>query len=405
MATYLGSESLKYLLSLIKQKLDLKVDKDGNKTLSTNDYTNDDKNKLSNIPADAQANIIETIVVNNNPLTPDDNKAVNITIPTSTQGIENDSGFITSDALTGYATEKYVDNAVAGVSGGGDVDLTGYLTKTEAEDTYATITTVNGKVDAVSGKGLSSNDYTDTDKTNLDSLVSNGAEANKINSVIVYTTTLSPDTNKAVTIPRAANGTYGCVTTTSSVSSSSGYTPTPIINGIPYYKDTNTDTNTIAQAYCATSGSTTAKTASSTGYKLRSGNRLIVTMVYANTRAGAITLNVNSTGAKTIYINGSISSASNYTLPAGTYFVYYNGSNYYFYTNSEQYGVVSYDVSQSLTDTQKSTVRTNIGAETSGAVLAHNTASDAHNDIRNAIPTLTEIGVDDVTSIWNNTTV
>lgn len=54
----------------------------------------------------------------------------------------------------------------------------------------------------------------------------------------------------------------------------------------------------------------------------------------ANTYAGAITLNINSSGAKTIYINGSVSSSSNYTLPAGLYHVYYNGSYYYFRTNS-----------------------------------------------------------------------
>ena len=31
------------------------------------------------------------------------------------------------------------------------------------------------------------------------------------------------------------------------------------------------------------------------------------------------TLNINGTGAKPIYINGNASSASNYTLPAGSY--------------------------------------------------------------------------------------
>ena len=55
---------------------------------------------------------------------------------------------------------------------------------------------------------------------------------------------------------------------------------------------------------------------------------------YANTAASALTLNINSTGAKPIYINGAASSASNYTLPAGTYFVYYNGTNYYFRTDN-----------------------------------------------------------------------
>lgn len=57
-------------------------------------------------------------------------------------------------------------------------------------------------------------------------------------------------------------------------------------------------------------------------------------MENANSYAGAITLNINSSGAKTIYINGSVSSSSNYTLPAGLYLVYYDGTYYRFRTNS-----------------------------------------------------------------------
>ena len=44
-------------------------------------------------------------------------------------------------------------------------------------------------------------------------------------------------------------------------------------------------------------------------------------------------MNINGQGAKPIYINGTASSTSNYTLPAGSYFVYYNGTNYYFRTD------------------------------------------------------------------------
>jgi hypothetical protein len=46
-------------------------------------------------------------------------------------------------------------------------------------------------------------------------------------------------------------------------------------------------------------------------------------------------LNINNKGAKPIFINGVTSSSSNYTLPAGTYFVYYNGTNYYFRTDGK----------------------------------------------------------------------
>ena len=41
-------------------------------------------------------------------------------------------------------------------------------------------------------------------------------------------------------LPSAGKGTLGGVKTTSDVTSASGYTPSPIIDGVPYYKDTNT---------------------------------------------------------------------------------------------------------------------------------------------------------------------
>lgn len=89
-----------------------------------------------------------------------------------------------------------------------------------------------------------------------------------------------------------------------------------------------------ASAYCSTAAATAAKVATHTGFVLRTNSYLLLTLTTANTAASALTLNVNSTGAKPIYINGTVSSASNYTLPAGTYLVYYNGTNYYFRTDN-----------------------------------------------------------------------
>ena len=92
-------------------------------------------------------------------------------------------------------------------------------------------------------------------------------------------------------------------------------------------------TNTVACAYCGTAAATAAKAASCSGYVLLNKSWLIVTIAAANTAVSAITLNVNSKGAKPIYINGAASSASNYTLPAGTYLVYYDGTRYQFRTD------------------------------------------------------------------------
>lgn len=88
------------------------------------------------------------------------------------------------------------------------------------------------------------------------------------------------------------------------------------------------DSNTIPTGYCTTSADTAAKVASCSSFVLTSNTYLPVLFSTANSYAGGITLNVNGTGAKPIYINGVASSTTNYTLPAGTYLAYYNGTYY-----------------------------------------------------------------------------
>ena len=95
----------------------------------------------------------------------------------------------------------------------------------------------------------------------------------------------------------------------------------------------NSDNNTYPSAYCATAAGTAAKTASCTNYTATSNTYLHVVVANANSSAGAITLNVNGKGAKPIYINGAASSSTNYALPAGSYIVYYDGTNYQFRTD------------------------------------------------------------------------
>lgn len=90
--------------------------------------------------------------------------------------------------------------------------------------------------------------------------------------------------------------------------------------------------NTIPASISYTAAATAAKTASHSQYTATKGYTL-VTFQYANSAASAITLNINGKGAKPIYINGTASSASNYTLPAGCYLTYFDGTNYYIRTD------------------------------------------------------------------------
>ena len=96
-----------------------------------------------------------------------------------------------------------------------------------------------------------------------------------------------------------------------------------------------TNSDTIPQAQCNTAAGTEGKGASMTYFVATAKSYLMVNIRYANTAQKALTLNVNSTGAKPIYINGTVSSTTNYTLPAGSYFVYYDGTNYYFRTDGK----------------------------------------------------------------------
>lgn len=68
------------------------------KGLSTNDYTNEDKSKLEGIEADAQKNKIESIKVNGSDVTPDLNKAVNVSVPTKMSDLNLDGGDMASGA-------------------------------------------------------------------------------------------------------------------------------------------------------------------------------------------------------------------------------------------------------------------------------------------------------------------
>lgn len=95
---------------------------------------------------------------------------------------------------------------------------------------------------------------------------------------------------------------------------------------------------TLPSAYCTTSGSTAAKKANCSLYVTQANQYLQVLIGSANTYQGALTLNINSAGDKPIYINGTVSSSTNYTLPNGTYFVFYDGTNYYFRTDGNIQG-------------------------------------------------------------------
>ena len=134
------------------------------------------------------------------------------------------------------------------------------------------------------------------------------------------------------------------------------------------------DGNAYTSAYCTTAAATAAKSATCSGYTLTTITYLHLIITNSNTAQAALTLNVNSKGAKPIYINGVASSSSNYTLPAGSYITFYNGTNFYINTNGILPGVI--DTANYITskDNRSVTVNPNsYGASFRALFQANNT--------------------------------
>ena len=140
-------------------------------------------------------------------------------------------------------------------------------------------------------------------------------------------------------------------------------------------------------AYCTTAAGTAAKKASCSLYVATANSYLHVLMGAANSYAGAITLNVNSAGAKPIYINGAASSATNYTLPAGSYIVFYDGTNYHFRTDGKIPGILPSDATPS-----------DLGTAAAGSSADFSRADHVHKK-----PTPSDIGAEKAwVMLWSN---
>lgn len=114
---YLDKSGLTLLISKIKAALSGKVDVVSGKGLSTNDYTSAEKQKLSGIANGAQVNVIESVKVNGTKLTPS-SKAVDVTVPTKTSQLTNDSGYQSATSVEsiitakGYQTQSQVQSLI-----------------------------------------------------------------------------------------------------------------------------------------------------------------------------------------------------------------------------------------------------------------------------------------------------
>lgn len=216
----LSLEKLTEFVELVKtnfaSKTDLnnKVDKVGGKQLSTNDYTTAEKNKLATL----EPLTVKSVKVNGSPLVPDGSKAVNVDL--SGYAVKTEVTQEIAQAVSGItgfdtkAVEELPGTGKKGIlyllsnSGSGnnvydeylwlgnkyeklgtrEINLTEYAKKTELPTKVSQLTNDSGyqtsaqvgnivdtkivnKVDKVSGKQLSTNDYTTAEKNKLADLV------------------------------------------------------------------------------------------------------------------------------------------------------------------------------------------------------------------------------------------
>ena len=90
------------------------------------------------------------------------------------------------------------------------------------------------------------------------------------------------------------------------------------------------DFGATAAGSCNTGGDSAAKVATCYDITaLETNGKYYIYFNNANSYQGALTLNINSYGAKPIYINNSASSSSNYTLSKGWHSFQYNGTAFY----------------------------------------------------------------------------
>lgn len=165
---YLNYDGVAYLWEKIKNALSGKVDKETGKGLSTNDFTTAEKTKLSGIATGAQVNVLEGVQVNGTSVTPT-NKIANIAVPTKTSELTNNSGFITSADIPEGAAATTTTPKMDGTAAVGTE-----VTFARGDHVHPSDTT---KVDKVTGKGLSTNDFTTAEKNKLSGIAS-GAEVN-----------------------------------------------------------------------------------------------------------------------------------------------------------------------------------------------------------------------------------
>lgn len=149
------SDKAKPVSDATQSALDLKVDKVDGKGLSTEDFTSALKTKLDGVAAGAEVNV---------------QSDWNVTDTSSDAFIKNKPTSMPASDVSAWAKAATKPSYTKSEVGLGNVDNTSDANKPVST---AQQTALDGKVDKVSGKGLSTNDYTTAEKNKLAGIANN----------------------------------------------------------------------------------------------------------------------------------------------------------------------------------------------------------------------------------------
>nr|DAM75730.1 MAG TPA: Head fiber protein [Caudoviricetes sp.] len=200
---------------VITEELNKKVDKIDGKGLSTNDFTNELKDKLNAVNENGEANILNGVkTADGNELIIADKKVTlpNFALKSDVASVYKVKGSKANKAELDDIVDKEVgdvynltDTGVNYVWTGtewdslsGNVDLTGYYTKTQTDDKF---------VVKEAGKGLSDNNFTLMDKAKLGN-IEMYAQVNKIEEIQTHDGTPLTITDKTVKLPELTVDAY-----------------------------------------------------------------------------------------------------------------------------------------------------------------------------------------------------
>ena len=205
---YLDKTGLALVWEKVKNALAGKVDKVDGKGLSTNDYTSNEKTKLSGIASGAQVNVLEGIQKNGTAVTIT-NKIANISVPTKTSDITNDSGFITSADVPEGAAASTTTPKMNGTAAVGTETAFARGDHVHPTDTSrasaSSVTTLSGRVDTLEeavGTGGSVDTKIATAIQGLDSSIT--ATSNQAISAVTITDGKITASSK-ITVPTNTN--------------------------------------------------------------------------------------------------------------------------------------------------------------------------------------------------------